>query len=229
MSEQRNLSRKDMEARYIVFQKFALEDQNTYYSSTIKRHRKAARQVNIIRATIALLTGLFAAVVGLIASTGLNDCAVNVESSCDFWKSVINFCIIMATGLPAFAAFFNMLADLYQWDKLISIYDAANENIQVADAHSPLPEMDDAEYEASIQAYALGTLDVMSDETAQWGQSIRTPKGMQEFLEDARERATKLGGDASSHQAGFVVEGDNNVIIPPDTGETDATGSDEPS
>lgn len=198
-----NLTRKDLEARYVMFQDFALEDQRSYYAATIKKHRKASQQVNQLRATISLLTGVAAASVGLIAAMNFNVCDPIPESTgflpsagCEWWGLSINVLIILATGLPAFAAFFNMLSDLYQWDKLIAIYDAAQENIEVADAHSPIDSMGLKEYRASLQAYAQGTLDVMSDETSQWGQSIRTPKGMQQYLDKAAEDAAKVSGDS---------------------------------
>lgn len=186
-----NLNREDMEARYQMFQKFALDDQRKYYRSAIGRYRRSAFGVNQIRATIALLTGLTSAAVGLIVALDLNDCNVPAEDifiSCGFWQTVVNILIVLATALPAFAAFFNMLADLYQWDKLVSIYDAAQENIEVADALSPLPGQDDLEYLASLRAYTQGALDVMSDETSQWGQSIRTPQGIKAFLDKIKQQ-----------------------------------------
>lgn len=206
-----NLTRKDLEARYVMFQDFALKDQRGYYAATIKKHRQASQQVNQLRATIALLTGVAAASVGLIAAMNFNVCppdfipnpqTIVPTAGCEWWKLTINFAIILATGLPAFAAFFNMLADLYQWDKLIAIYDAAQENIEVADAHSPIDSMGLKEYRASLQAYAQGTLDVMSDETAQWGQSIRTPKGMQEYLDEAQEKVGRAQTDFTNQHGG---------------------------
>lgn len=186
-----NLNRDDMKARYAMFQHFGLDDQRGYYAASINKFRRSASGVNQIRATIALLTGVASAAVGLIAALGLNE-----EGT--IWVWVVNLLIVAATGLPAFAAFFNMLADLYQWDKLISIYDAASENIEVADALSPLDEMEDVKYLASLRAYTQGTLDVMSDETAQWGQSIRTPKGVQEFLEQVTEETIESLQDSDT-------------------------------
>ena len=243
-----NLKREDLEARYMMFQEFALKDQRGYYAATIKKHRKASHQVNQLRAIIALLTGVAAASVGLIAAMSFNVCPVPLSvplpvplpvptpgfsdllpaATCEWWQLAINVLIILATGLPAFAAFFNMLADLYQWDKLIAIYDAAQENIEVADAHSPIEDMTLEEYRASFQAYGQGTLDVMSDETAQWGQSIRTPKGMEEYLDEAKERATSVGGDADSHRLGFAVSHDVHDTTPADD-DTDDLEPDDPS
>jgi hypothetical protein len=98
--------------------------------------------------------------------------------------------------MPVLGQIFNTLADLYQWDRMITIYDSALENIEVADAQSPLPDMDDVVYAASVRAFTEGTLAVMSDETAQWGQSIRTPPQLERFVAEQRERAQRSGGDA---------------------------------
>ncbi|MEO1287598.1 MAG: hypothetical protein AAFV93_07505 [Chloroflexota bacterium] len=212
-----NLNRDDMKARYILFHHFALDDQRNYYEASTEKYQQSARGVNIVRATISLLTGVASAGVGLVVAMNLNDCSVNLDV-CTPWANVIHFLIICATALPAFAAFFNMLADLYQWDKLIAIYEAANENIELADAHSPTNEMNDAQYLASLHAYSQGTLDVMSDETAQWGQSIRTPKGMKEYLEKAEKRAREVGGSADQHQLGgsSTDESDSTASSPAD-------------
>lgn len=106
--------------------------------------------------------------------------------------------LLLAVVAPALGAAFNTLADLYQWDRLVAIYDSALENLEVADAQSPLDDMkDDLIYRAALQAYAQGTLSVMRDETAQWGQLIKTPTELQRFVEHQRQKAGAVGGDAA--------------------------------
>ncbi len=200
------VSRKDLEARYKLFEKFALDDQRNYYKRTIEKHHKAAQQVNIIRASVALLTAICAALVGLLSAFFFSgvDPVCNLQApdtltgQCTAIYGVTVFLIILAIGLPALGGFFNSLADLYQWDRLISIYESAVENIEVADARSPDPEMEDLDYRASLRASAEGTLQVMSDETAQWGQSIRTPPDLEKFVEEEIELATRYGGNANA-------------------------------
>lgn len=198
-----NLNRKDLEARYLMFQTFALDDQRNYYDRTIEKHERAATEVNRIRATISLLTGITAAIAGLLTAiyftsnsscVGFADVNTTVENVgfCRSLKWFIDVNIVLSVALPALGGFFSTLADLYQWDKQIALYKTANENIEVADARSPLPEMDDEFYRASVKAYAEGTLQVMSDETAQWGQSIRTPRSIESFVEEARLRALEV-------------------------------------
>jgi hypothetical protein len=194
-----NLTRQDMEARYVLFNEFALNDQRDYYRSTIRRHREAARQVNRWRALFAFLTGLSAAVAGFIVQANFIDgayCASGMDGAgtgyCDTMQVLVSFFILGAVATPALGAFFNTLADLYQWDRLITIFDAALENIEVADARSPLPDMDDLTYRASLRAFTEGTLLVMSDETAQWGQSIRVPPQLDQFIEEERRKAERL-------------------------------------
>lgn len=200
-----NLTRKDLEARYIMFEYFALRDQRNYYQRTIAKYDESASQVSRIRATISLMTGIAAAFAGLLAqsyfATGTVCSTANVDTVptwCSQISIAINIAIILSVALPALSGFFNTLADLYQWDKQISIYKNALENIEVADAHSPLDEMDDDHFLASMLAYTEGTLQVMSDESTQWGQSIRTPKGIQAYIEEAKEKAAKVGGDANA-------------------------------
>jgi hypothetical protein len=68
---------------------------------------------------------------------------------------------------PAIGAAFTTLADLFQWDRLVDVYNAARDNINVADALSPDAEMPDDVYKIALQAFAQGTLSVMTDEQAQ--------------------------------------------------------------
>ena len=84
------------------------------------------------------------------------------------------------------------------FDELSARLQTGRENIEVADAHSPLDDMDDEHFLASMLAYTEGTLQVMSDESTQWGQSIRTPKGIQAYIDEAKEKAAAVGGDANA-------------------------------
>ena len=160
--------------------------------------------MNQLRATISLFTGIAAALAGLLAQayfasgTVCSTANATVPTWCGQISIVINIAIILSVALPALNGFFNTLADLYQWDKQISIYKNALENIEVADAHSPLDDMDYEHFLASMMAYTEGTLQVMSDESTQWGQSIRTPKGIQAYIDEAREKAAEVGGDANA-------------------------------
>jgi len=195
-----NLDRADYEVRYQLFDNFALEDQRSYYASVLKKFRDSARQVNRLRALTAFMTGLASALAGFFVQSAFVSgarCTVEpIPGDCGTIQLLINIFILLAVAMPAFGAFFNTLADLYQWDRLITIYDSALENIEFADAQSPLPDMNDQEYRASVEAYTEGTLLVMSDETAQWGQAIRTPPQTTAFIQRMREKANKLGGDA---------------------------------
>lgn len=197
-----NLNRNDYEVRYQMFDHFALEDQRAYYATVLKKYRDSARQVNRWRAAAAFMTGLAAALAGFFVQTAFitggrcsSDLA-SVPGDCSTLQFIVGVFIILSVAMPALGGFFSSLADLYQWDRLITIYDSALENIEVADAQSPLPDMNDLEFRASVAAYIEGTLLVMSDETAQWGQSIRTPPQTTSFIEKMREKADKLGGDA---------------------------------
>jgi hypothetical protein len=193
-----------MEARYQLFNEFALDDQRSYYESTINKYREAASQVNRFRALFAFLTGFAAAVAGFLVqsnfATGAR-CAAGVSplpGDCGNLQVTVVIFVILSVAAPAFGAFFSSLADLYQWDRMNTIYDTALENIELADAQSPLDDMDDVRYRAGLSAFAEGTLQVMSDETAQWGQSIRTPPQIEQYVESARQQVRTIGGDADA-------------------------------
>ncbi len=201
------LARTDLEARYELFNKFALDDQRNYYKNTLTKYRLSARQVNRLRAIFAFLTGLSAAGAGFIVQSNFvtgarcNTMAVNgvaptVSGDCANLQVLVYIFMVGAVVMPVLGQIFNTLADLYQWDRMITIYDSALENIEVADAQSPLPDMDDVIYAASVRAFTEGTLAVMNDETAQWGQSIRTPPQLERFVAEQRDRARRTGADA---------------------------------
>jgi len=113
---------------------------------------------------------------------------------CTTTKVIVGILMVTAVVAPALGAASNTLADLYQWDRMTAIYDAALENIEVADAQSPYDDMDDLTYRASLRAMIEGTLTVMSDETAQWGQSVRTPVQLDKFVEEERAKLERRSG-----------------------------------
>lgn len=193
------LDRNRMEAIYRIFDKFALEDTRAFYKDTIQKHRRAAAQVNFIRAFAAFLAGFSAALVGLIVqsvyvsgSACLAPVATDQLGFCQFINIVVIILMVLAVVSPAIGGAFSTLADLYQWDRQILLYDESLKNLAVADARSPDPEMDDATYRSALKAYSLGSLTVMYDEAAQWGQMIRTPVQIEEFIRRSQERAQSV-------------------------------------
>ncbi len=190
------LNRNRLEAIYRVFDKFALEDTRVFYKATIQRHRRAAGQVNFLRALASFMAGFAAALVGLIVQSVYvsgNSCIAPATpdqlSYCQFINTVIVILMMLAIVSPAVGGGLSTLADLYQWDRQVSLYDESLKNLAVADARSPDPEMDDDTYRAALMAYSLGSLTVMYDEAAQWGQMIRTPVQIEEFIKRSQERA----------------------------------------
>ena len=226
MAENKSFERERLKAAYRVFQRFALEDQRAYYAQAVQRYRKAAGQANLLRATLALLTGLSAALAGLLVAAYLTtgSFANNGECSrlgapeslfqdappaegapatqalrpayCNSLEAFVMVLTVITIVAPALGAAFTTLADLYQWDRLASIYETALENLEVADAQSPVEDMPDLEYRASLRAYAEGALDVMRDESAQWGLSARAPLQLEKLLEEERLKAQRVGGSA---------------------------------
>lgn len=201
------VTKEDLQIRYEVFQRYALEDQATYYRREIQRHNRAAKEINFSRATVSLIIGTSAAVAAVIGQTFLAKdmaCFNNrelplAELNLPEWCGTVNFSIIVliiiSIALPALGAFFSSLADLYQWERLRTIYDKAIRNLSYADALSPDDDEDFTGYFTSFHAYVGGALQVMSDETKQWGQSIREPEKTQEFVDEMRLLAEKVSGD----------------------------------
>jgi hypothetical protein len=195
--------RKQMEALYALFNEFMLDDQRSYYKQWITRNRQAASQVNVYRAAFSLLTGLASALAGLLVQGQYNasgQCAVaqlpagTSTPVCDAIHLVVGFLLVIAVVAPVLGGAFGTLADLFQWDRLVVLFLSSLENIEVADARSPDPEMDDLTYWASLRAFTEGTLNVMRDETAQWGQLIHTPEQLDKFIADAQAKAAKTMG-----------------------------------
>jgi hypothetical protein len=132
------------------------------------------------------------------------------QPDCAAINVVVPLLLVVAVVAPALGAAFTTLADLYQWDRLITVYDVALENLEVADAQSPLSAMDDVVYRAALRAYTEGTLSVMRDETAQWGQLIKTPETLEQFIAQEEARA-----EAAAQSAAQRVEGSLGSRTPP--------------
>lgn len=209
---------KQLQALYRLFDHFALRDQQTYYKQAIHRYRRSAEQVNRLRAIAAFISGMASALAGLIVAVWLLPVVTPTNGACNLPSPEIavmteppGYCgaLMVATGVltiiaivaPAIGAAFTTLSDLYQWDRQLSIYEAAVENLAVADAQSPIDKMDALTYKASLRAFVEGSLTVMSDETAQWGQLIKTPPQLEKFIEDERRRAAQMNGDADAPDA----------------------------
>ncbi len=203
------LDREYLETLDKLFNEFALEDQRRYYQASIDKNRQAANQVGKLRAICALLAGLASAMAGFVVQSSMADgqcasvtgSAVAGAASCAGLQFLVGVLLFVAIVVPVFGGALGTLADLFQWDKLATIYIAARESIEVADARSPIPEMDDLTYLASLRAAAEGALAVMRDETAQWGQLIRTPEQLDKFIEEEKIKAAKAATIAPENVA----------------------------
>jgi hypothetical protein len=182
-----------LRAKYLLFDKFALKDQRSYYGAKIDRNRRAASEVNFLRALCALLTIVVTALTTYFVQTDyLSTCVTasgeTLTTDCSV-RNIINVLLFLSVVFPSLGAFFNMLADLFQWDRLVQIYREAKDGLNGPDAY--LSDREDPakigkeEYRARLLAYAIGTLGVMRDETGQWGQLIRPPEDIEKFRAQA--------------------------------------------
>jgi len=112
------------------------------------------------------------------------------------------------------------LADLYQWDRLSAIYDTALQNLEVADAQSPLPAMEDDVYSASLAAYSEGTLNVMREETAQWGSLIKTPASLDAYVNNVLDRREELTNSPTAPPENTGQGADAGPAVPPPAPDT---------
>jgi|GEM_PF-498633 len=252
------MSRRQLEALTLLFDRYALNDQRDYYNYALGRNHTAAAQVNRIRAMFALLAGVASVLVGFFVTTWFDSnglCGDDVQQraavsaaaqagteaestasiieggelsteaaarsaglNCGVLRLILGIALVVTVVAPALGGAFTTLADLYQWDRLTTIYESALENIEVADSRSPnpnIPLQDLIRYRASMRAFAEGTLSVMRDETAQWGQSIRTPEQIDKFIRDEQQRLRDLNlynPPESDSETGANVAADTGTV-----------------
>jgi hypothetical protein len=173
-------NRYRMKVLNAVFEKYALNDQISYYQKKTQRSRQAFSQVNILRAVFAFLGGLASAVVA--ASTSAPE-------------EVVTAFVAVAIVAPALATAIATYSSVYDWERLTKIYRDALNNVYLADALSPRDEMTDEEYYMYLTAYSDAVLDIMHEETAQFGNMIRSSQQIQDFLDKSRQRAQSLIDD----------------------------------
>lgn len=174
------MTEADLRLRYTFFQRTTVSDQIKYYNATADRNQTAVRQVNQIRASLALLTGLASSLSAILVQLIGENSQINQE----LLNGVVQILTIMAVALPAVAAAFNTLADLYQWDRTKNIYKVAEQTLGYAVALEPNTDEKVEDYSTALIAHAEAALAVMRDEQAQWGQNIRTPGEIDTFIQE---------------------------------------------
>lgn len=223
------LDRQLLEAEYRLFERYAFGDQHSYYERSVARNRVAGRQVNRIRAFFALLTGVSSALAALIIASQFGGSGVCGSSappdSCGFWGIVLVILPLLSVIFPALGGAFSTLADLYQWERLTSIYSSALENLEVVNAHSPQRLMNDEFYNDLLRTYALDTLSVMRDEASQWGQLVKTPAALEDFLA-AVERQNHAPANPGNPAPPAPPATDSEPLVPPPSPPPPDTGID---
>lgn len=195
------LNRQDYEARYRIFDKFALQDQRNYYQNKTEMFRASRGQVNFIRAMMGLLTGLATAIAMYLASRAYGgDCAaeaaeaVQAAAGCIGLRAATGVLAGLSIIFPAVAGFFGALQSLYQWDRFVQIYKDALESLEAADAQltTRTSSIPDEKFMAAYLAYTEGTLEVMESETSQWGQTVKTPAQIEAFVQRQVDKAKTM-------------------------------------
>jgi hypothetical protein len=190
-------SRNRMEVLNQIFDELALKDQQAYYRKKIDRNRRAAGQVNMLRAGAAFVGGVASAAIALVAANGTNG------------GTLIDILVLLAVISPGIGAAFASLNSIFEWDRLVAVYKKALESIYLTDAVSPIVSMDDMTYFTHLRAYSDAALDVMREETGQFGNLVRSSQQIQDFLEKSRQRAEAHGFNYFATDAGGEITNGN--------------------
>lgn len=173
-------NRERMKALNAIFENHALNDQISFYQKKSQRSRRAFYQSNTMRAIFAFLGGLASAIVAALSNAP---------------EEVVTAFVMVAIIAPALATAVATYSSVYDWERLAKIYRDALNNVYLADALSPREEMTDEEFYMYLTAYTDAVLDIMHEETAQFGNMIRSSQQIQDFLDKSRQRAQSLIDD----------------------------------
>ncbi|MBK8024700.1 MAG: DUF4231 domain-containing protein [Chloroflexi bacterium] len=159
-----------------IFYEFMLNDTRSFYHSKIRSYRQAARECGLIGA-FALLVGSIATAAAAILSPNAPDLATCGDLLCQLHASISPLLVLVTLMSAGIAIFFFMLPLLQQWERRIVTFETSLENLEVADAYSPVPQMDDRAFRLELETFAENALRTMEEEAAQFGQIIRSNTG----------------------------------------------------
>ncbi len=174
-----------------LFEEFVLEDQRNYYLWTVNKNDKAGGSITIWRVMFTLIGGGAAILIGTIIALAGDDIT-------NATRDLLLVLSMIAVVAPALGTAATTISDLFQWDRLNTVYRAALRNLEHADAISPLEEMDDAEYRDQLQVFAQRALDVMEYEATQWGQLNSEPRQTRAFIEASQKRFDEDQADGTT-------------------------------
>lgn len=180
---------EEIRARYHLFQATVLADQRSYYESAIKKNKRAAEGVNFVTALFTFIAGVTSAMVAVLGSQPNPD------------TDILSVLILISIIFPVIGASFSTLADLYQWKRLESIYDNSHRSLEEAIALTPDDEMPREVFKNTFYKYTEGALQVMQDETAQWGQLIKPSETLESFVARSEEIANQQSGKSSTDKS----------------------------
>jgi hypothetical protein len=188
----KSYARYTAEALNLLFTERAYEDQAEYYEQRTRRNKLSVKQVTALRATLAFFAGLSSASATLLFTfkvrsgcptfAAIDLAKVVPGAECSVLSAVLIALPIFCIVFPALGAAFHTLSDLYQWERLGTVYETAMANLKSAGAKAPLPSMSNTAYDKLLEIYALNTLAAMRDEATQWGQLIKAPDATTTFI-----------------------------------------------
>lgn len=164
-----------------LFESFVLEDQRNYYLWSVNKNERAGASITIWRVMFTLIGGGAAILISTL--TGLAGAEMNADT-----RALIIVLSVIAVVAPALGTAATTIADLFQWDRLNTVYRAALRNLEHADAISPIDELSPEDYRTQLEVFAQRTLDVMEYEATQWGQLNSEPKQLRAFVTASQRR-----------------------------------------
>ncbi|MDZ4768305.1 MAG: SUMF1/EgtB/PvdO family nonheme iron enzyme [Chloroflexota bacterium] len=162
--------RETDEALYAIINHHLLNDARIFFIYNIRRYQTVAVQCSLISATSLLVAGITVSLAGVLHV---------MNSVCDpnDLCSISPILLVISLTAAGIALLFFVMTLVYQFDRLISIFELSLENLEAADAISPLSnEPDDRAFRVELEQYTEAILRVLEDEAAQYGQPTRSPE-----------------------------------------------------
>ncbi len=163
------------EAIYRLVWRGLYDDSRVYFRVTIDRYQRVLALCRRIIGLALLVTAVCAAAAVILFTTLAGGGCIDALL-CGVIGAVARFLIIAALTGGAVALLFLFIPLLYQWERLIAVFQASLLNLETIGAASPLnsqPIADDGEYRREVESFTEAVLRVLEEESAQYGQRAR--------------------------------------------------------
>lgn len=173
----RRFERERDEAMWRLLRRFLYDNASVYYKTKIDRYRRVNSLCNRFGAFSNVMAGIYIAAAGVITvvrqvfSLDLPGLAgVCGGPVCDILALLVPLLIIASLFSAASALLFGILPLIYQWERLIVIFETSLDNLDQVDAE-PDDTLPDAAFRSQFEAFIEAALRVLETEAAQYGQA----------------------------------------------------------